>query len=85
MSVHIELSRADVTCLGKRLPLDSDLRYKLLVSDMNPSSGLPAGNSRPIDCDEGEARALLRIAVEHCPEAVEKIQYGMNVAGVRHS
>ena len=76
--IHLELSRADVNCLANHLPLGSDLRYALLNSDLIPSSN-------PIDCDEGEARALLRIAIEHCSEAVEKIQYGMRVAGVRLS
>ena len=61
MSLHIEITRADITCLANRLRLDSDLRYKLLVSDIIPNSGLPARDSKQIDCDEGEARALLRI------------------------
>ena len=80
--IHLELSRADVTCLANHLPVGSDLRYALLNSDLIPSS-VRLGDSNPIDCKEAEARALLRVAVEHCPEAVEKIQYGMNVAGVR--
>lgn len=78
MSVHIELSKADVTCLANRLPLGSELRYELLNSGMIPTTG----GANPIDCDEGEARALLRIAVEYCPEAVEKIQYGLRLSGV---
>ena len=82
MNVHIELSRADVTCLASHLPLGSDLRYALLNSDLIPSS-VGLGDSNPIDCSEGEVHALLHIATEHCPEAVEKIRYGMNVAGVR--
>ena len=84
MIIHIELFRVQVTCLANYLPLGSDLRYALLNADLIPSSaGL--GDSIPIECNEGEARALLRIAFEHCPDAVEKIQYGMNVAGVRYS
>ena len=86
MSVHIELSRADVTCLANRLPLGSNLRYTLLNSDTIPTSvGPPIGDSSPFDCDEGEARALLRIAVDYCPEAVKNIQYAMRMAGVRLS
>ena len=85
MSIHVELSLADVNCLVSHLPVGSDLRYILLNSVTILSSGLPVGHSNPSDCNEGVARALLRIAIEHCSEAVEKIQYGMNVAGVRHS
>ena len=85
-SVYIELSLADVNCLANNLPVDSALRYALLNSSTIPSSiGQTIKHANPIDCEEGEARALLRIAVEYCHDAVEKIQYGMNVAGVRHS
>lgn len=83
MSIHIELSRADVDCLVDHLPLGSDLRDKLGNSGTIPSSvGLPIGDSNPIDCSEGEARELLRIASDHCSEVVQKIQVGMRLSGV---
>ena len=74
MDVNISLSQAEVECLRRYLPDGSDLRQRLDHSE-----------SKVIVCNEGEARALLHIAVEHCPEAVKNIQYAMSVAGVRFS
>jgi hypothetical protein len=87
MSILIEVSQAEVDCLLDHLPADSDLSETLRHSGTIPSSvGLPFGdNTNLIECDEGEARALLRIVTDHCPEAIRKIQYGMGVAGVRYS
>ena len=85
MNILIELSRANIECLLSHLPLVSDLRQILSKSDATVFSNIRPTGSNPVVCDEGEARALLRIALEHCPEAVEKIQYGMNVAGVGYS
>ena len=48
-----------------------------------------APNERPlvfthaIGCNETEARTLLRIATEHCSEAVSKIQQAMREARVK--
>ena len=74
MDIHIELSRAEVEILRSHLPDGSDLSRRLDHSESNV-----------IACSEGESRALLRIAVEYCPEAVKNIQYAMRVAGVRFS
>ena len=74
MDINIALSPAEVDILRLYLPDGSDLRQRLDHSESNV-----------IVCNEGEARALLHIAVEHCPEAVKNIQYAMSVAGVRFS
>ena len=85
MDIHIALSQAEVECLRRHLPDGTDLSQKLDHSEltyMHPTER-PGGLSNAIECNEGEARALLRIAAEHCPEAVQRIQYGISVAGVR--
>ena len=74
MDINIALSKAEVECLRPYLPDGSDLSQRLDPSESNV-----------IACSEGEARALLHIAAEHCPEAVKNIQYAMSVAGVRYS
>ena len=86
MDINIALTQADVECLRRHLPDGTALSEKLDQSELtyNPTER-PGGISNSINCDEGEARALLHIATEHCAEAVEKIQYGMRVAGVRFS
>ena len=69
--IHLELFRADVTCLANHLPVGSDLRYKLV------SSGQSFGDSKHFEFSIDEAPQLLRIAREHCPEAVVKILKGI--------
>ena len=66
MSILIQLFRADVDCLLLHLPPDSDISQKLEQSrkTVPPKS---------VNCSEGEAAEMLRVAREHCPEAVEEI------------
>ena len=42
----------------------------------------PVEFSNAFECSEGDARALLRITREYCPEAVQKIKNGLRLAGV---
>lgn len=86
MSILIELAGPDVECLRKHLPPGaSNLRNALDHSDLISM----APNERPlvfthaIGCNETEARTLLRIATEHCSEAVSKIQQAMREARVK--
>ena len=85
MNIHIALSHAEVECFRGHLPAGTDLSRKFDESALNylHSPEQHSGYSNIIECDEGEARALLRIAIEYCFDAVEKIRYGMRVAGVR--
>ena len=74
MSILIQLSRADLDCLLLHVPLDSDLSQKLQQTrtTVNPF-GFPLGPPDPVSCSECEASELLRVAKEHCPEAVSEI------------
>ena len=74
MSILIQLSRTDLDCLLLHVPRDSDLSQKLQQTrtTVNPF-GFPLGPPNPVNCSEGEAVELLRVAREHCPEAVEEI------------
>jgi hypothetical protein len=87
MNIHVVLSQTEVECFRGHLPSGTALSRKFDESTLNylHSPESHDGYSNIIECDEGEARALLRIAIEYCSDAVEKIQYGMRVAGVRFS
>ena len=84
MNIHVVLSQTEVECFRGQLPAGTALSRKFDEAALNylhsPDSH---GYSNIIECDEGEAHALLLIANEHCSDAVEKIQYGMRLAGVR--
>ena len=83
MGIRIELSPADVDCIRcHSLPstLRRKLRYSYLTSRL-PKKRL-VESSTTIDCNEGDARALLSIARMYCPEAVEKIESGLRLSGV---
>ena len=84
MDIHIELSQNDVDCLLRHLPLGTTLRQKLGYSNL--TSGFPVERpvefSNAIDCSEGDARALLSIAREYCPEAVEKIEDSLRLSSI---
>ena len=64
--IHLELPRADVTRLAAHLVIGSDLRYKLV-------SAFFIGDYKHFDFSNDEASELLRVAREHCPEAVAEI------------
>ena len=86
MSILIELSRANIQCLLSHLPVVSDLRQILSKSDASVFSNIrPSGFSNPVVCSEAEARHLLRIATEGCPEAAQKIQDGIRLSGAESS
>ena len=80
MSILIQLFRADLDCLLLHVPLDSDLSQKLQQTrtTVNPF-GFPLGPPDPISCSESEASELLRVAKEHCPEAVSEILLGITL------
>jgi hypothetical protein len=85
MSILIELSRAVVECLRGHVPPEAShlwdtLEHTDLIS-MAPTER-PLEFTHAIDCKENEARDLLRIATEHCSEAVSKIQHAMREARV---
>lgn len=82
--IRIELSQADVDCLLRHLPLGTPLRRNLAYSYLSSTfpNKRPVEFSNAIECSEGDARALLRIASEYCPEAIQKIQNGLRLAGV---
>ena len=87
MDIQIALTQADVECLRRHLPDGTALSEKLAQSEltyMHPTER-PGEISNSINCNEGEARALLHIAFEHCSEVIQKVQYAMRVAGVRFS
>jgi len=83
-NIHIELSQDEVDCFLRHVSIGLPLRQKLSYSYFH--SGFP--NERPVEfsntfeCSEGDARALLRIALEYCPEAVQKIKNGLRLAGI---
>ena len=81
MGIQIKLSLADVMCLISNLSTGSALLYTL-INAIPSYVGLPLNHSAPIDCDVGEARGLLRIANESCPEVVPKIEHGLRLSGV---
>ncbi|HYJ14036.1 MAG TPA: hypothetical protein VE170_01000 [Candidatus Limnocylindria bacterium] len=84
MDIHIELSQNDVDYLLHHLPLGTALRQKLGYSYLTPGFPVerPVEFSNEIDCSEGDALALLSIAREYCPEAVQKIQDGLRLSGI---
>ena len=85
MPIAIALAPADVECLRSHLPDGTDLSRKLDRSELTfirPTEP-PAGISSEIDCEEGEACALLRVAARYSSEAFKKILHSMNVAGLR--
>lgn len=72
MDIRIALAKADVECLRRHLPDGTALTEKLAQSEltyMHPTER-PDGISNTFICNEGEARALLRIAFEHCSEVI---------------
>jgi hypothetical protein len=83
MDIHIELSRAHVDCILSHSPPGTPLRQKL---GSNSTSGFttkrPAEFFNAFDFREADARALLCIARECCPEAVQKIENGLRLAGI---
>jgi len=83
MHIDIALSRAEVECLRSHLPDGTDLSRKLdrsMLTYMHPAE---RPDELSIECDEGEARALLRVAAEQCSSAFQKILHNMNLARVR--
>jgi hypothetical protein len=83
MSIMIRLSRADIQCLLRHLPLASDISRKLRSSDIVALwNSRPIGSSNVIDCSEDQALELLRVANEHCSDAVHKIQRAMMTSDV---
>ena len=80
MSILIQLSRAELDCLLLHVPLESDLDQKLQQTrtTVNPF-GFPLGPPNPVSCSEREAAELMRIATEHCPEAVAEILLGITL------
>jgi hypothetical protein len=81
MAVYIKLLRADVDCLLDNLPPESSVRPKLANSDTVAGLvGLPMGPSNPFECDEPEARELLKAAKKYCPTAVREIKKGIKLA-----
>ncbi|HEY3303814.1 MAG TPA: hypothetical protein VGL70_09825 [Candidatus Binatia bacterium] len=45
------------------------------------SRHLPTGDRRfSIDCDEGIADEILRVAIAHCPDAVSEIEMAIRLA-----
>ena len=80
MNIHIELSQDEVDCFLRYVPIGAPLRQKLSYSYFH--SELPVEFSNTFECSEGDARALLRIALEYCPEAVQKIKNGLRLAGI---
>ena len=83
MSILIRLSRADVDCLFLHVPLGSDISLTLQQArtTVNPF-GFSLGPPNPVSCSEDEARELLRVAREHCPEAVAEILLGITLCGL---
>ena len=84
MSILIQLSRADLDCLLLHVPPDSDISQKLQQArtTVNPfgfSLGPPKCSQLQRESDIVE---LLRVAKEHCPEAVPEIQRGMTLCGL---
>jgi len=59
MSILIQLSRDDVARIIRHVPLASDLSRKLWSSER-------------INCSQHQAQELLRIARQHCSDAVLK-------------
>jgi hypothetical protein len=84
MSIMIQLSRADVQCLLRHIPLASDISRKLRSSDIAAIWNLrPIGSSNVIiECSEDQAVELLRIANESCSDAVHKIRRAMTTSDV---
>ena len=70
MSILIQLFRADVDCLLLHLPPDSGISQKL---EQSRKTVHPLGPPKSVNCSESEAAEMLRVAREHCPEAVEEI------------
>jgi len=84
MSIMIQLSRADVQCLLRHIPLASDISRKLRRFDIAAIWNLrPIRSSNVmIECSEDQALELLRIANESCSEAVHKIRCAMTTSDV---
>jgi len=84
MSTVIQLSRADVECLLRHIPLASDISRKLRSSDIAAIWNLrPIGSSNVmIECSEDQVLELLRIANESCSDAVNKIRRAMATADI---
>ena len=83
MDINIALTQADVECLRRHLPDGTALSEKLDQSELTYMHSTKRPAEISINCNEAEARALLRIAFEHCSEVIQKVQYAMRVAGVR--
>ena len=64
--LKIFLDIASYDCLSEHLSSESMLRSSL-------SAAILLGNTRVVDCDEPQARELVVIARNHCPDAVRKI------------
>ena len=74
MKIFLDITSYD--CLREHLPSESMLRSCL---------GAPVmffDNIRVFNCDEMQARELLVIARNHCPDAVRKINAAMLMAGL---
>ena len=84
MNVPIELPQVEVDCILCHLPVGSDLRQKLADTEFTVSQdGRRNGLAVRCFCTAIEARELLRVAREHCPEAVVEVLKGITQTSVK--
>lgn len=76
MIVMIQLDRIDVDCLMPFLNSESDLSMRINMF-------LGTAGPKNIYCTETESFELLKIAKKFCSKAVERIQDGMKLSGIK--